>query len=98
MNDETLKAKLDAIRQRDRARASGDYDVARQWARGISTMELKRELAEAERDLNPTAVARIGNRVVKLEPIPPDKVNWARALRDELASRFDRENFHELAD
>ena len=61
-------------------------------------MELERELAEAERDLKPIALARIGNRVVKLEPVPPYKVNWARALLDELVSRFDRENFHELAD
>jgi hypothetical protein len=98
MNAETLKAKLAAIGQRDRARFTGDYDLARQWARGISTMELERELAEAERDLKPIALARIGNRVVKLEPVPPYKVNWARALRDELAIRFDREIFNELAD
>jgi hypothetical protein len=98
MDDETLKAKLAAIRQRHRARSTGDYDLARQWARSISTAELEKELSAAERDLKPIAVARIGNRVVKLEPVPPYAVNWARALRDELATRFDRENFHDLAD
>jgi hypothetical protein len=92
MNAETLKAKLAAITERHRARFTGDYDLARQWARGISTMQLERELAEAERDLKPIAVARIGNRVVKLEPILPDKVNWARALRDELGNRSDRQS------
>jgi hypothetical protein len=98
MDDETLKAKLDEIKQRERARATGDYDLARQWARSISTVELEKELSEAERDLQPVAVARIGRRAVKLEPVPPYNVNWARALRDELASRFDRENIHELTD
>jgi hypothetical protein len=92
MDSENLKAKLDAIRQRDRARATGDYDLARKWAKYISTVELEREVAEAENDLKPITVARIGNRVVKQEPVPPGKVNWARALRDELASRSDREN------
>jgi len=98
MNAETLKAKLAAIGQRDRARFTGDYDLARQWARGISTMELERELAEAERDLKPIALARIGNRVVKLESVPPYKVNWARSLRDELASRSDRQSIHKPTD
>jgi hypothetical protein len=95
MNAETLKAKLAAIRQRDRARFTGDYDLARQWVKGISTMELERELVEAERDLEPVEVAHIGNRVVKLGPVPPDKVNWARALRDELASRSDRQSIRD---
>jgi hypothetical protein len=98
MDSENLKAKLDAIRQRDRSRATGDYDLARRWAKSISTVELERELAEAEDDLKPVALARIGKRVVKVEPVPPYKVNWAHALRDELAIRFDRETFNELAD
>jgi hypothetical protein len=63
----------------------GGQDPLVQW--------IQKELAEAERDLQPLALARIGRRVVKLEPVPPYKVNWARALR-ELASRFDRENIH----
>ena len=92
MDDETLKAKIAAARQRQRARTTGDYHLARQWARSITTVELEREVAEAENDLKPITVARIGNRVVKQEPVPPGKVNWARALRDELASRSDREN------
>jgi hypothetical protein len=98
MDDRTLKEKLAAIRQRDRARATGDYDVAGKWARFISIAELEKELAEGERVSKPVAVAHIGTRVVKLKPVAPYAVNWARALRDELASRFDRENFHELAD
>ena len=98
MDDRTLKAMFDAADQRHRARTTGDYDLARQWARSISTAELEKELSEAEHDLKPVVVARIGGRVVKVEPVPPYKVNWARALLDELVSRFDRENFHELAD
>jgi hypothetical protein len=92
MNAETLKAKLAAIPERHCARFTGNYDLARQWARGISTVELETQLEEAERDLKPITVARIGKRVVKLDPVPPDKVNWARALRDELASRSDRQS------
>jgi hypothetical protein len=98
MDDKTLKAMVDAADQRHRARTTGDCDLAQQWARSISTAELQKELDEAERYLQPVAVARIGGRVVKLEPVPPCKVNWACALRHELVSRFDGENFHELAD
>ena len=92
MNAETLKAKLAAIRQRDRASVTGDYDLARQWATGISTMELERELAEAECDANPVPIARIGGRVVMFQPVPPYKLTWLRALCDEMASRSDRQS------
>jgi|SRR6516162_1289911 hypothetical protein len=92
MDDETLKAKIAAARQRQRARTTGDYHLARQWARSITTVELEKELVEAERDLKPVALALIGTLVVRSQPVPPYQETWARALRDELASRSDREN------
>jgi hypothetical protein len=92
MTDKDLKGKIASAQQRHIARASANYDLARVSARSLSTAELQKETAEAGRELTPVPVAWIAGRVIKTLPPAQYKINWARALKDELIGRLSLES------